>query len=445
MLTMIQGESPSRAEPGNRLPLVSVGVPVYNGAEFLAEALQSVLAQDYPNLELIVCDNASEDETEAICRRIAASDNRVNYLRNPANIGLVPNFRRTLDEARGRYFSWLAHDDVMSDPAYLRTLVSYLELYPDVVACATAFRLLNSQFGIAGDVIEFPELIPERWPASMQVFFRWPHGWEGLIVYGVLRTAALRQVTLPERTHRGRPHIFWWETEVLTSLCRMGRIVVLPEALRSYRLAVRTAGTGLSTSMSTFDLYLIGLKMKLILLGRACRMPGPWPARLRLVATAFANIFRANLGQPYDHAFVRRNWEVAVAALQNTALERRQVVEVLREAIRARREVLASLGIDPGVLPEPVARALAKPHQPEVDETLKALLSGKGYSRGPLTDFFRPPAGWQIEARHRLQAAVGSLTLVCRDLQETMETLNSEARRLEGLLESSAAGSETPA
>jgi glycosyltransferase involved in cell wall biosynthesis len=428
---MIQGESPSRAEPGNRPPLVSVGVPVYNGAEFVAEALQSVLAQDYPNLELIVCDNASEDETEAICRRIAASDNRVRYLRNPVNIELVSNFQRTLDEARGRYFSWLAHDDVMSDPAYLRTVVSYLEEHPDVVACATAFRLLNSQFAFAGDVIQFPELTPERWPASMQMFFRWPHGWEGLVVYGLVRTGGLRRSKLPQRTHKGRPHIFWWETDVVTALCRLGRIVALPGALRSYRLAVTTAGTGLSTSVSTFDLYRIGLRMKLILIGRASRMPGPRPARVRLVATAVANLFRANRGQPYDHAFVRRNWEVAVAALQRSARERREVVETLCEAIQQRREVLVSLGFDPGPEPE-----LPAPPEPVQAEAMAANLSGSTYSRSRWVDFFQPPAGWQIEAGQRLQAAVGSLNLVCRDLAKTIETLNSEAKKLEALLES---------
>src|SRR5687767_11546152 len=117
----------------NRTALASIGMPVYNGAEHVADALESALAQDYPNLEVVVCDNASEDETESICRRIAQRDERVRYLRSPTNIGLLPNFRRARDEARGVYFTWLGHDDLLSDRTYISTTVGYLEAHPDVV------------------------------------------------------------------------------------------------------------------------------------------------------------------------------------------------------------------------------------------------------------------------------------------------------------------------
>lgn len=412
-------------------PLVSVGVPVYNGGEHLEEAVRSALSQDYPNLEVVICDNASDDGTEGLCRRLAAEDNRVRYLRNATNIGLMPNFRRSLEEARGRYFSWLAHDDVMSDSSYLSTLVAYLERNPDVVACTSAFKILNSQFGMAGDVISFPEIAPGRWPQGRQEYFRWPHGWiESLTIYGVIRTSALRRINLPERTWKGRPHIFWWETDVTTALCLKGRIVALPGTLRSYRLAVVTAGTGLSTSMSTFDLYRIGLRMKLILISRAARAPGPFPARMRLAATAVANLFRANLGQPYDHAFVSRNYGVAVDALRHAAAERRNLVETLRGVVRERRAEVASHGIDPGPDSGPVRDAMevplpnlpGEPARPESRSRLQAL-----------TGFFRPPTTREIRRRNELQAQMGELNLLCAGLLETIETLDAEAKRLEGL------------
>ena len=97
-------------------PLVSVGMPVNNGANHLADALQSVLSQDYTNLEVVVCDNASDDGTEVIASGFAGRDPRVRYLRSPENIGLLPNFRRVRDEVRGNYFCWLGHDDLLSDP-----------------------------------------------------------------------------------------------------------------------------------------------------------------------------------------------------------------------------------------------------------------------------------------------------------------------------------------
>ena len=419
-------------------PLVSVGVPVYNGGEHLEEALRSVLSQDYPNLELVICDNASVDGTEEVCRRIAAEDNRVRYLRHNTNIGLMPNFRQSLEEARGRYFSWLAHDDVMSDRSYLSALVGYLERNHDVVACTCAFRVLNSQFGMAGEVISFPEIAPGQWPGGRREFFRWPHGWiEGLTIYGVIRTSALRRITLPERTYKGRPHIFWWETDVTTALCLQGRIVALPEALRSYRLAVVTAGTGLSTSVSTFDLYRIGLRMKFILIGRALRAPGPLSARVRLVATAVANLFRANLGQPYDHAWVTRNWGIAVGALRHAARERLEVVESLRTVVEERRVKAAAIDAGAARSNEQVERAMKQP--------LPDVPAGEEHgepdrlSITAVTRFFRPPTPGEIRQRNELQAEMGELNLVCARLLAMIQTLNAEALRLVDLLEEAAA------
>jgi glycosyltransferase involved in cell wall biosynthesis len=76
--------SPSGQYEGG-LPLVSIGVPAYNGAQHLAEALESARSQDYPNLEIIIVDDASTDKTEAICRRFAAIDPRIRYIRSPRN------------------------------------------------------------------------------------------------------------------------------------------------------------------------------------------------------------------------------------------------------------------------------------------------------------------------------------------------------------------------
>src|SRR5688572_21444061 len=124
-------EEPGVPEAGG-LPLVSIGMPVYNGANYLADAIQSVLSQDYANLEVVVYDNASDDGTGVIASGFAGRDPRVRYLRSPENIGLLPNFRRVRDEARGKYFCWLGHDDLLSDPSYLSAAVAHLEAHPDV-------------------------------------------------------------------------------------------------------------------------------------------------------------------------------------------------------------------------------------------------------------------------------------------------------------------------
>ncbi|MFA5300916.1 MAG: glycosyltransferase family 2 protein [Lutibacter sp.] len=92
-------------------PIVSIGMPVYNGEKFIREALDSLLAQTFTDFELIISDNASTDGTEAICREYAVCDSRIRYVRQSENRGACYNFQFVLDEAKGEYFMWAAADD----------------------------------------------------------------------------------------------------------------------------------------------------------------------------------------------------------------------------------------------------------------------------------------------------------------------------------------------
>jgi glycosyltransferase involved in cell wall biosynthesis len=91
-------------------PLVSIGLPVYNGGMSLGRALDSILAQDFPDFEVIISDNASTDGTAAICQAFAKTDARIRYFRNETNIGASPNHNRVFELSRGKYFAWMAHD-----------------------------------------------------------------------------------------------------------------------------------------------------------------------------------------------------------------------------------------------------------------------------------------------------------------------------------------------
>lgn len=82
-------------------PRVSIGLPVYNGEVFLAETLNSILSQTFQDFELIICDNASTDQTQEICRKFARQDERIRYYRNEANLGAAKNFNRVFSLARG--------------------------------------------------------------------------------------------------------------------------------------------------------------------------------------------------------------------------------------------------------------------------------------------------------------------------------------------------------
>jgi glycosyltransferase involved in cell wall biosynthesis len=123
-------------------PTVSVGLPVFNGADYVAEAIASILSQSYQDFELLIQDNASTDRTEEICREFARRDERVNYVRNPENVGAIPNFNLVFARARGRYFKWAAHDDVCA-PTFLERCVATLEAEPSVVLCSGQTQLIN--------------------------------------------------------------------------------------------------------------------------------------------------------------------------------------------------------------------------------------------------------------------------------------------------------------
>src|SRR5262249_18791456 len=88
----------------SQVPRVSIGLPVYNGAEFLEEAIESLLGQTFKDFELLISDNDSTDGTEEICRRYAARDPRIHYWRNTRNIGGMRNANLTLQLSRGEYF-----------------------------------------------------------------------------------------------------------------------------------------------------------------------------------------------------------------------------------------------------------------------------------------------------------------------------------------------------
>jgi hypothetical protein len=107
-------------------PLVSIGVPTCDRALLLERTIKSLIAQDYPNLEIIVSDNASKDKTPEVCARILSQYPFVRYSRNSTRTPIFDNFKRVLLLSTGKYFMWAADDDLW-EPKFVSTLVSYLE------------------------------------------------------------------------------------------------------------------------------------------------------------------------------------------------------------------------------------------------------------------------------------------------------------------------------
>jgi glycosyltransferase involved in cell wall biosynthesis len=142
----------TRARMNNTYPLVSIGLPVFNGAKFLRRALDSLQDQAYANFEIIISDNASTDETESVCREYAARDSCVRYIRQPENLGSHKNFNFVLQEARGEYFMWAADDDQW-EPEYVQSMVTALEKDVAAVGAFSPYVLIEEETGnVFGDV-----------------------------------------------------------------------------------------------------------------------------------------------------------------------------------------------------------------------------------------------------------------------------------------------------
>jgi glycosyltransferase involved in cell wall biosynthesis len=122
-------------------PTVSVCIPTFNRAAILAETLQSVLSQTFTDFEVVISDNASEDDTAAVVH--AQRDGRIRYHRQPRNIGPHENFKHVFRLATGRYIAPLTDDDIML-PDNLERKVAVLSAHPDVGLVHSKYHVIDA-------------------------------------------------------------------------------------------------------------------------------------------------------------------------------------------------------------------------------------------------------------------------------------------------------------
>lgn len=208
------------------VPRVRVGLPVYNGENFLAEAIESILAQTFEDFELIITDNASTDRTEEICRRYAEQDPRVSYHRQPTNIGAVPNFNHALELSAGsEYFKWAAHDDWIA-PTYLEACIQALDSQPDAIVCQSFVEVIDD----VGDHLGYTHVKPggDSPRASDRFNVQLNEKSSCIEIFGVIRAKALA-LTGPMKGHKAA------DRTMLLELAMCGRILTVPKDLFFHR------------------------------------------------------------------------------------------------------------------------------------------------------------------------------------------------------------------
>lgn len=110
-----------------KYPLISILIPTYNRSKFLIDAINSALSQSYPNLEIIISDNASEDDTQSCLSKI--NNKIIKIIKHEKNIGLINNWNCCLENAHGKYYLMLSDDDVLMPNAIMNL---YLLINADI-------------------------------------------------------------------------------------------------------------------------------------------------------------------------------------------------------------------------------------------------------------------------------------------------------------------------
>jgi glycosyltransferase involved in cell wall biosynthesis len=206
------------------VPRVSIGLPVYNGEQFLGAALDSLLDQTFEDFELVISDNASTDTTEEICRTYAAKDRRIRYYRNERNLGVARNFNRVFELSTGQYFKWHCYDDLCA-PELVERCVEILDQLPSVILCYARTTIIDEH---GKTVKPYFEDLNLRSPSPYQRYKHYHrHNHHCLLCcayYGIIRRSVL------EQTHLMLPYIYS-EVNLIGELALRGEFYEVPEYL----------------------------------------------------------------------------------------------------------------------------------------------------------------------------------------------------------------------
>jgi glycosyltransferase involved in cell wall biosynthesis len=204
----------------NAAPRLSIGLPVYNGENYLSEALDALLGQSYADFELIISDNASTDRTEEICQDYALRDERVRYIRQSHNVGCAPNHNVVFHVARGELFKWASDDDLYGREL-LRRCIEVLDEHPEVVLSHSWTAMIDTH-GTITRKVGYP--LTTDSPDAAERFRSLLFDVGGDDDYGVIRSDVLRRTALYNSYYHA-------DRTIVAEIALHGRFHHVPESL----------------------------------------------------------------------------------------------------------------------------------------------------------------------------------------------------------------------
>jgi glycosyltransferase involved in cell wall biosynthesis len=207
-------------------PRLSIGLPVYNGEDYLAQSIDAVLGQTYTDFELVISSNASTDGTDDICRDYEKRDSRITFFRQDKNIGAAPNHDFVFQKSRGELFKWASGDDLWARDLVARC-IALLDEHPDAILAHTWTAAIDGEDNVI-QALEYPLATdspeaPERL-RSMLFDGDLPGAIRADDFYGVIRSDVLRKV---------KPHDSYYHADqvFMAEVALHGRFLQVPEWL----------------------------------------------------------------------------------------------------------------------------------------------------------------------------------------------------------------------
>lgn len=216
--------------------LVSVCIPAYNSGAYIEKTMKSVLNQTHKNLELVVVDDHSTDDTVKLVERMAAKDSRVRLEINPKNLGLSGNWNACIRQARGAYVKLLCADDILYPDSIEKELAPFLA-YPDVHLVMSDTRLINVEGGNAGAFYRWPKkgLMEGRRLARYSLLF---NNFFGAPCNNLFPRASAVKVGGFDRRFSYIPDFDFW-----VRMACLGQVYIIHECLNAFRIR-RDSNTG---------------------------------------------------------------------------------------------------------------------------------------------------------------------------------------------------------
>jgi glycosyltransferase involved in cell wall biosynthesis len=178
-------------------PLVSIGLPAYNGGPFIKQTIESLLSQEYENIELVISDNASTDETQSVCLPYTRIDKRVRYFRNEENLGATFNFKRVFELAKGPYFMWASCHDLWENN-FVSSCLELISNHDKMILCCPNADWIDKNNNFLESIPAFPDTRGfYRIERCQLVLWGLKYAYP---VYGLFRSDALKKTNLFSNT-----------------------------------------------------------------------------------------------------------------------------------------------------------------------------------------------------------------------------------------------------